>query len=193
MIVTGLLLFTLPWIVGVIDNWAAWTAWIVGAIALILASVDWLRDEPATEYGVEEQEYGIAIDSIHKVPRVWVGRFAFAISMVTVVLAATVTDSSTAGSGLTVGLGCLIAIFALWSLLAVDPTHDHWALTAAGFALFLAPWMGGFVGTRTALVAWIAGSFVAVFSGVAYLLDDSSNRTRTVHDDSVNVYRNEFR
>lgn len=68
------------------------------------------------------------------------------------------SHSSAVGAGLTAGLGFLVAVFALWSMFAVDPTHDHWTLTIAGFALLVAPWVAGFVGDRAAWIAWTGGS-----------------------------------
>ncbi|MCA4727295.1 SPW repeat domain-containing protein [Mycolicibacterium fortuitum] len=193
LVVASLVLFTLPWIAGFAGNRAAWAAWVAGAIALTLGGIGWLGDKPPTEYGMAD--YGVAVTSKRRPAREWVGRIAFVVGILAVVLAATGSHShsSAVGAGLTAGLGFLIAVLALWSMLAVDPTHDHWTLTIAGFALLVAPWMAGFVDDRAAWIAWTGGLVVTVLSGIAYLSDDSSGLSETIRDKSIAVYRRTFR
>lgn len=77
----------------------------------------------------------------------------------------------------TIGLGAMTAVYAMWSLIARDPTKDHWALSVVGFVLFLTPWVGGFAGTAAAWVAWIAGAAITVLAGGAYVADESDGAT----------------
>ncbi|UGT62587.1 SPW repeat domain-containing protein [Nocardia asteroides] len=80
--------------------------------------------------------------------------------------------TTAAGAALLLGIGSLIVIFALWSLVARDPTKDHWALSVAGFMLFSAPWVGGFAGDGAAWVAWLLGAAVTLAGGSVYVLDE---------------------
>ena len=67
-----------------------------------------------------------------------------------------------------IGLGGLIAMIAVWSLLAVDPAYDFLTLAITGFALLLSPWVGGFVGDNTAVTAWVAGALAMVLGVAGY-------------------------
>ena len=53
-------------------------------------------------------------------------------------------ETTPASAGATVGLGALTALYALWSLIARDPTKDHWALSVVGLVMFMSPWIGMF-------------------------------------------------
>ncbi|MGW0174102.1 SPW repeat protein [Rhodococcus sp. NPDC003322] len=88
-------------------------------------------------------------------------------------------DTTPIGSGLTLGLGAITAIYALWSLVAKDPTKDHWALSVVGLVLFIAPWVGQFAGDGAAWTAWIAGALVMAVAGTAYVADESTELTDT--------------
>jgi len=77
----------------------------------------------------------------------------------------------------TVGLGAMTAVYALWSLIARDPTKDHWALSVVGFVLFLTPWVGGFAGSAAGWVAWIIGAAITVLAGGAYVADEADSVT----------------
>ena len=58
-------------------------------------------------------------------------------------------------AGFTLGLGAMTVIYGGWSLIARDPTKDHWALTVVGLVLEIAPWVGGFAGDGA---AWVTNS-----------------------------------
>jgi hypothetical protein len=127
-----------------------------------------------------------------RVPGSWVGWTALVVG-IAAVMAVTVAHSSPVGVGLTMGFGALTAIYALWSLLDIDPTHDHWALSVVGVTLFVAPWVGGFVGDGAAWTAWTCGLVVTVLGGAAYLRDEELNLTRTVRENAAALYRRQFR
>ncbi|WP_174375418.1 SPW repeat domain-containing protein [Nocardia higoensis] len=77
----------------------------------------------------------------------------------------------------TIGLGAMTAVYAMWSLIARDPTKDHWALSVVGFVLFLTPWLGDFAGTAAGWVAWIAGAAITLLAGGAYVADEADSVT----------------
>jgi len=98
--------------------------------------------------------------------------------------ASTWTNTTPVGAGLTLGLGAIAAIYALWSLIARDPTKDHWALSVVGLALFVCPWVGGFAGDGAAWTAWIAGALIMILAGTAYVSDEADDLTTAteMHD-----------
>ena len=67
-------------------------------------------------------------------------------------------ETTPVSAGATVGLGALTALYALWSLIARDPTKDHWALSVVGLVMVMSPWIGMFAGSAAAWVAWIVGA-----------------------------------
>src|SRR5258708_8228163 len=60
-----------------------------------------------------------------------VGWTAIAVGLATAVTPAWVTTTPV-GAGFTLGLGAMTVIYGMWSLIAPDPTRDHWALTVVG-------------------------------------------------------------
>jgi hypothetical protein len=62
-----------------------------------------------------------------------------------------------------------------------------------GFALFLAPTVGGFADDGSAWAAWIPGAIATVLGVVGYLRGDSLDFARTVRDDAHARYRARFR
>ncbi len=69
----------------------------------------------------------------------WIGRTALFVGLVTVLMGVAL-HSTAAGTAVTVGFGgAMMAVIAVWSLLAVDPTHDFLTLAVVGLALFLSP------------------------------------------------------
>lgn len=89
-------------------------------------------------------------------------------------------DTTAVGRGLTIGLGAIAAIYALWSLIARDPTKDHWALSVVGLAMFVCPWVGGFAGDGAAWTAWIAGALIMILGGSAYVSSETNDLTAEV-------------
>lgn len=98
-------------------------------------------------------------------------------------------DTTAAGRGLTLGLGALASIYALWSLVARDPTKDHWALSVVGLVLFIAPWVGQFAGDGAAWTAWITGGLIMFLGGGAYTHDEAENRSETVRERDRMTYK----
>lgn len=149
LLVVGLGMFIVPFLGNGYnaDLGASWTCGAAGAVAMILGGIGWVGGKPATEYGVNEIGSG-------QVPRsalsFWIGRAALVVGLACVLLGIA-AHTTAAGVAVTIGLGGLTGVFAVWSLLAVDPTHDFLTLACAGFALFLAPWVGGFTGDTAAL------------------------------------------
>lgn len=86
-------------------------------------------------------------------------------------------DTTPVGSGVTLGLGAIAAIYALWSLIARDPTKDHWSLSVVGLILFISPWIGQFAGDGAAWTAWIAGALIMLVGSSAYLADEFADVT----------------
>jgi hypothetical protein len=188
LIVVGLTLFIAPWLAGFAGDGAAWTAWVSGFVVWALGLMAWMRDGPPTATGINE--YGIA-DPKRPTPRAWVGRPALVVGIAAVAFAS-VVHSSPAATGFTVGLGGLTAVLALWSLLATDPTGDHFKIATTGFALFLAPWVAGFAADRGAWVAWVAGFIVTALGLAGYLRGESLDYTRLVRDEAVAAYQRQF-
>jgi hypothetical protein len=56
LFVAGFVLFLLPWLGAgfVPDPAAAWTAWVVGFLAMAVGAIGWLSSRPPTVYGINE-------------------------------------------------------------------------------------------------------------------------------------------
>ena len=56
LFVSGFVLFLLPWLGAGFapDPGAAWTAWVVGFVAMALGAIGWLNDRPPTVSGINE-------------------------------------------------------------------------------------------------------------------------------------------
>jgi hypothetical protein len=122
----------------------------------------------------------------------WIGRAALVVGLVTVVLGATVARSSPVAVAVTVGLGAFTAVIGLWSLLAIDPTRDYLTLAVVGLALFLAPWIAGFVGDDAAWAAWVPGFVTTALGAAGYLRGESLDFATTVRTESDARYRERF-
>jgi hypothetical protein len=83
------------------------------------------------------------------------------------------------GAGFTLGLGAMTMMYGGWSLIARDPTRDHWAMSVVGLVLAIAPWIGGYAGDPAAWVSWIGGLSLMVLGGGAYLADEAHAVTAT--------------
>lgn len=164
---------------------------MAGGVATILGGVGWLHDKKTpTEYG-GVNELGDSQRLRHR----WsylIGRLALGVSVATVLLGLAFR-SSAAGTAVTVGLGGMIAVIAVWSLLASEPTHDFLTLAIVGFALLLSPWAAGFTGGEsTAWTAWVAGGLAAALGVTGYLRDERMDFSVAVRDDSAAQYRKQF-
>jgi len=117
-----------------------------------------------------------------------VGWTAIALGLATAVTPAWAT-TTLAGAGFTLGLGAMTVIYGMWSLIARDPTRDHWALTVVGLVLEIAPWVGGFAGDGAAWVAWTTGLLLMMLAGAAYINDEAANVAETVRVKELATYQ----
>jgi hypothetical protein len=108
-----------------------------------------------------------------------------------VITAITPTWATTtpAGAGFTLGLGAMTVIYGVWSLVARDPTRDHWALSVVGLVLGMSPWVGGYAGDGAAWVAWIGGLALLAVGGTAYIADEAANVSETVRVKALATYQ----
>lgn len=106
----------------------------------------------------------------------WTGLAILALGLATMSVSFWTTTSG-AGAGVTIGLGAMTVIFAAWSLIARDPTKDHWSLTVVGLALLISPWVGQFAGDGASWMAWIAGALIMLIASAAYLRDEAIDIT----------------
>lgn len=171
------------------DRGASWTCWVAGGLAIILGGFAWTHDRTPTEYGITE----VGDSQRLRHPwSYWIGRLALIIGLASVLLGVALR-STAAGTAVTVGLGGMIAVVAVWSLLASEPTHNFLTLTITGFALFLSPWVAGFTGDNLAWTAWVAGVLAAALGVVGYLQDERLDFATAVREDSAERYRERFR
>jgi hypothetical protein len=191
LVVVGLMMVIVPWLGSgfTADPGAAWTCWVAGSLALILGGIGWLGDKPPTEYGINEASDS---DTRPSVVAVWIGGAALVLGLITVALGAAL-QSHPAGIAVMIGFGAMIAVIAVWSFLAADPTRDYLTLAVVGFALFLAPWVGGFTGDAAAWTAWASGVVATVLGVVGYLRGESLGFATTVRENAAARYRERFR
>jgi hypothetical protein len=116
-----------------------------------------------------------------------VGWTAIAVGLATAVTPVW-ASTTPVGAGFTLGLGAMTVIYGGWSLIARDPTRDHWALTVVGLVLEIAPWVGGFAGDGAAWVAWTTGLLLMVLAGAAYINDEAANVAETVRVKKLATY-----
>ncbi|MGV0791630.1 SPW repeat domain-containing protein [Mycolicibacterium sp. XJ1819] len=176
LLVVGVATFLMPFLgeAFVTDRGAAWTAWVAGFAAMVLGGVGWLRSiPPAGLVAPGAQPAG----SAERGPIAWLSRAALGVGVATV-LAAIVMPASTAGVVVNVGLGGMAAVIGLWSLLAADATRDYMTLAIVGFALFVSPWVVGFVGEPAGATASIAGAIVTALGLSGYLRAESISPRR---------------
>jgi hypothetical protein len=88
-------------------------------------------------------------------------------------------QTTVAGAGFTLGLGAMTVMYGGWSLIARDPTRDHWAMSVVGLVLAIAPWIGGYAGDGAAWVSWIGGVALMMLAGAAYIADEAGAVTET--------------
>ena len=191
LFVVGLAMFIVPFLGNgfVPDLGASWTCWVAGGLAMILGGIGWLGAKTPTEYGITEIGSGQALRSALSF---WIGRAALVVGLATVSVGIAV-HTTAAGIIVTVGLGGLTAVIAVWSLLDANPTHDFLTLAVTGFALFLSPWVGGFAGDNAAWTAWVAGAFASALGVAGYVRGERLSFTTNVHDDAAERYHKRFR
>jgi hypothetical protein len=189
LVAVGLAMFIVPFLGSGYkpDPGASRTCWVAGGLAMILGGIGSVGDKPPTEYGINKFGSGQAQRSALSF---WIGRAALVAGRATVLLGIAVR-TTTPGIVLTIGLGGLTAVVAVWSLLAVDPTRDFLALACAGFALLLAPSVGGFVRDKAAWTAWVSGAVVTALGGTGYLRGERLHFAATVRDDAETTTANE--
>ncbi len=191
LLVVGLAMFIVPFLGNGYDAdpGASWTCWVAGGLAMIFGGIGWLGDKTATEDGPNEIGGNPALRSQLSF---WIGRTSLVVGLATILLGIAV-HTTAAGRALTIGLGVLTAVFAVWSLLADDPTHDFLTLGCTGFALFLAPWVGGFAGDAAGWTAWVSGALVTALGVAGYWRGERRDFATTVRDDAVERYRERYR
>ncbi|MCV7150802.1 SPW repeat protein [Mycobacterium pyrenivorans] len=191
LLLVGLAMFTVPFVGNPynFDRGASWTCWVAGGLAIILGGFAWTHDRTPTEYGITE------LGDSQQLRHPWsflIGRMALIIGLASVLLGIAFR-STAAGTAVTIGLGGLIAVVAVWSLLASEPTHNFLTLGITGFALFLSPWVAGFTADSLAWTAWVAGALATALGVVGYLRDERLDFATAVRDDSAERYRRRFR
>ena len=107
-----------------------------------------------------------------------VGWMSMALGLVIAVTPAW-AQTTAVGAGFTLGLGAMTLMYGGWSLIARDPTRDHWAMSVVGLVLAIAPWIGGYAGDGAAWVSWIGGVALMVLAGAAYIADEAGAVTET--------------
>jgi hypothetical protein len=117
-----------------------------------------------------------------------VGWTAITLGLITGITPAWATTAPV-GAGFTLGLGAMTVMYGMWSLIARDPTRDHWALSVVGLVLGISPWVGGYAGDEAAWVAWIAGLALLALGGAAYIADEAANVAQTVRVKALATYQ----
>jgi len=191
LVVVGLAMFVIPFISNgyAYDLGASWTCWVAGGLAIILGGIGWTQDRTRTEYGVSE--IGDS-QRLRHAWSYWIGRLALIAGLASVVLGIAF-HSTPAGAAISVGLGGMIAVVAVWSLLSSEPTHDFLTLAITGLALFLSPWVAGFAGENIAWTTWATGALATALGIAGYLRDERLDFATVVRDDSAERYREQFR
>lgn len=189
--VVGLAMIAVPFLVNgyTYDPGASITCWVAGGLSMVLGAIGWTHRRMPTEYGINEGG-----DS-QRLRNPWsyaIGRLALTVGLATVLFGIALPTTA-AGTAVTIGLGGLIAVISVWSLLASEPTHDFLSLAVTGFALFLSPWVAGFAGHSSAWTIWAAGALASALGVVGYLRDERLDFTTAVGDDSDERYRRRFR
>ncbi|MCV7132429.1 SPW repeat protein [Mycobacterium hodleri] len=191
LVVVGLAMFIVPFLGNgyAYDLGASWTCWVAGALAMILGGVGWTQEKAHTGDRINEIGDNQGLRSAWSF---WIGRTALFVGLVTVLMGVAL-HSTAAGTAVTVGFGAMMAVIAVWSLLAVDPTHDFLTLAVVGLALFLSPWVGGFADSGSAWTAWVSGALTTALGVAGYLRGERLDFATVVRDDSAARYRKRFR
>ncbi len=191
LVVVGLAMFIVPFLGNgfTADPGASWTCWVAGALAMVIGGVGWTAAKTPGDEKLSDRL--ISGEATRSAVSFWLGRAALVVGLATVLLGIA-THNTTAAVAVTIGLGTLIAVIAVWSLLAVDPTHDFLTLAITGFALFLSPWAGRFLGDHAAWTAWIAGALATALGVTGYLRGECLQFSSAVRDDTARQYRAKF-
>ena len=102
-------------------------------------------------------------------------------------------QSDPPGVAVLIGSGAMIAVIALWSLLAADPTRDYLTLAVVGFALVLAPWVAGFADDAAASIARNSGIGATALGVAGYLRGESLDFAATMRENAAARYRIRWR
>jgi hypothetical protein len=191
LVVVGLAMFIVPFLGNGYraDPGASWTCWVAGALAMVLGGIGWTRDKKPSDSGMNEVGDQQALRSPLSF---WMGRAALAVGLAAV-LVTIATPSTEAATAVTIGLGGLTAVIAVWSLLSDDPTRDFLTLAVTGFALFLAPWAAGYSGEGTAWTGWVAGAVATAIGVAGYLRGERSDFAARVRKDASTRYDERYR
>ncbi|OBK25799.1 hypothetical protein A5634_25895 [Mycobacterium asiaticum] len=191
LFVTGLVMVIVPFLAGgfVGDAGASWVSWVAGGLAMVLGAIGWLGDKTPSETDADDNGAG---RGLRRPLGFWLGRSALVVGLATVVMGV-VARTTAAGTAVTIGLGTLIALIAVWSLLADDPTHDFLTLAVSGLALFLVPWIVGFAGDGAAWTAWLAGAAATALGVAGYLRSQQLDFSTAVDDRAKARYRSRHR
>src|ERR1700682_2362736 len=117
-----------------------------------------------------------------------VGWTAIALGLATAVSPAW-APTTPVGAGFTLGLGAMTVMYGMWSLIARDPTRDHWALSVVGLVLGISPCVGVCSGDDAPWVPWIAGLALLALGGAEYIADEAGNLAETVRVKALATYQ----
>lgn len=189
LVVVGLAMFVVPFLGNGFnaDPGASWTCWVAGGLAMIIGGIGWTGAETPDQHGFDRLTDG---QTVRSALSFWIGRAALVVGLVTVLVG--IGTRNTTAVAVIIGLGTLMAVIAVWSLLAVDPTHDFLTLAITGFVLFLSPSAGGFAGDNAAWTAWIAGALATALGVGGYLRGERLEFAASVRDAAARRYRARF-
>ncbi|EHB58381.1 hypothetical protein MycrhDRAFT_0817 [Mycolicibacterium rhodesiae JS60] len=170
------------------DRGSSWTCWVAGTLAMIIGGIGWTSRRSARRRGADNAH----IPTQRSATSFWIGRAALAVGLATILAGVAASSAATATAAM-LGLGALIAVIGVWSLLAVDPTHDFLTLSIAGFALFLSPSVGGFAAESAAWAAWVAGGMATALGAAGHLRSSRLDVTAAMRTDADEHYRKVYR
>ncbi len=189
LVVVGLAMAIIPFLGSAYnaDLGAALTCWVAGALAMVLGGIGWVRIKMATEdRGAMGGGSAERSDLSY-----WIGWAGLALGVAAIVVGVAIADTAVA-TGVAAGLGGFVAVLALWSLLAVDPTVDFLMLGVVGLGLFMSPWIGGFADDSASAVVWIAGASATALGVIGYLRGERLGFPASVRENAAERYRMQF-
>lgn len=170
------------------DLAAALTCWVAGIVAAVLGGIGWVKSKMAADGAATTSDGAGARSDLSY----WIGWAALAAGVATIGLGVALAETAVA-TGVATGLGGFVAVLAVWSLLAVDPTLDFLMLGVVGLGLFMSPWIGGFAGDRAAAVAVVAGALATTLGVIGYLRGERLGFAALVRDGAAERYHMQFR
>lgn len=190
LVVIGLSMSVVPFLGSAYsaDLGAALTCWLAGAAAMVVGGIGWLRMKMTDDVAAT----GNVGDAERSAGSYWIGWAALIAGVAAALLGVAVADSA-AATGSAVGLGGFVAVLAVWSLLAVEPTIDFLMLGVVGLGLLMSPWLGGFVADSAAAVAWVAGASATALGVIGYLRGERLGFAARVRVNAAERYRMQFR